>query len=154
MTFQIRDANTTDSATIAEYNSAMAVETEGHALDTTLIGPGVEGLFKDPANGRYWVAESDGQIVGQIMVTYEWSDWRNGRLWWIQSVYVHPEFRRKGVFSGLYRHVENLARNTDGVRGLRLYVENNNGNAQDTYLALGMHDAKYKVMQTIFEDES
>ncbi len=154
MTIAIRDANTADAETIAANNSAMAVETEGHSLPADIIGPGVGELLENAALGRYWVAEVDGKLVGQIMVTYEWSDWRNGNLWWIQSVYIHPDFRRTGIFSALYHHVESLARSVAGVRGLRLYVENNNKRAQDTYEALGMVDPNYKVMQAIFEDPS
>jgi GNAT superfamily N-acetyltransferase len=154
MTIEIRDACASDAEIIAANNSAMAVETEGHALAADIIGPGVSELLSNTANGRYWVAEIDGKLVGQIMVTYEWSDWRNGNIWWIQSVYVHADYRRKGVFSALYHYVEALARSAAGVRGLRLYVENNNKRAQKTYEALGMLDPNYKVMQAIFEDPS
>ena len=100
---------------------------------------------------RYWVAETDGRIVGQIMVTYEWSDWRNGMLWWIQSVYVHPDFRRAGVFSKLYQHVQSLARADAQVVGLRLYVEKDNERAKAIYNRLGMTMTNYQVMQTLFE---
>jgi ribosomal protein S18 acetylase RimI-like enzyme len=93
-------------------------------------------------------------VIGQIMVTYEWSDWRNGTMWWIQSVYVHPDHRRQGVFSALYHHVESLARARDNVCGLRLYVEEQNERAQATYLALGMNKPGYLVMQTVFRDDS
>lgn len=154
MTIEIRNANSADAETIAANNSAIAVETEGHSLETDIIGPGVRELLSNSASGRYWVAEIDGELVGQIMATYEWSDWRNGNLWWIQSVYVHPKFRRIGIFSALYHHVESLARSVVGVRGLRLYVENNNKRAQKTYEALGMVDPNYKVMQAIFDEPS
>lgn len=151
MNLDIRDARPADGETIASYNSKMAEETEGRPLPPELIGPGVDALLADPEKGRYWVAFSGGQLVGQIMVTYEWSDWRNGMLWWIQSVYVHPDFRRRGVYSALYRHVEALAKADGDVRGLRLYVENGNTRAQRTYEALGMVDPNYKVMEAIFE---
>jgi GNAT superfamily N-acetyltransferase len=98
MKFEIRDATPDDGETIASYNSMMAEETEGRPLAPDVIGPGVANLLNDVNNGRYWVAEADGEIIGQIMVTYEWSDWRNGRIWWIQSVFVHPDQRRTGVF--------------------------------------------------------
>jgi GNAT superfamily N-acetyltransferase len=150
--FQIRDAQLADSASIAQNNSLMAVETEGRPLNPDIIGPGVERLLKDAQKGRYWVAVDGDEIIGQIMVTYEWSDWRNGMLWWIQSVYVLPEFRRKGVFSALYRHVEKLALSAGDVRGLRLYVEHNNLQAQKTYAALGMVNPNYQVMEAIFGD--
>ena len=112
MTMHIRNADSDDASLIASFNSAMAEETEGRGLDASLINPGVAALLADSGKGRYWVAESDGRVVGQIMVTYEWSDWRNGTIWWIQSVYIHPDYRRQGVFSGLYRHVEGWHRAT------------------------------------------
>jgi len=150
MEFIVRDARPSDAATLAAYNSAMAEETEDRSLDPDIIGPGVANLLDDAGRGRYWVAQSGGRIVGQLMVTYEWSDWRNGSLWWIQSVYVHPDWRRKGVFSALYRHVESLARAEPDVVGLRLYVEEKNTRAQRTYEALGMVNPGYRVMETLF----
>ena len=152
MDFDIRDARLPDSTSIAHHNSLMAEETEGRPLLPEVVGPGVERLLRDPQKGRYWVAVAGAEVIGQIMVTYEWSDWRNGTLWWIQSVYVRPESRRQGVFSALYRHVELLARETDDVRGLRLYVEDNNVQAQKTYEALGMVNPHYRVMEAIFGD--
>ena len=110
-------------------------------------------MLADRSKGQYWVAEADGRVVGQIMVTYEWSDWRNGNVWWIQSVYVHGDYRRRGVFSALYRHVESLARQDSHVRGIRLYVEHENTRAQQTYQSLGMKMTDYRVMQTIFSGE-
>ena len=151
MNLNIRDANSGDQNCIADFNSQIAVETEGRELDQAIVGPGVERLLADSSMGRYWIAEKDGRIVGQIMVTYEWSDWRNGRLWWIQSVYVHADYRRQGVYTALYRHVESLARSEPDVTGLRLYVENDNKRAQRTYESLGMVDPGYKVMESIFE---
>lgn len=153
MELTVRDARPRDAAVLVTYNSAMARETEGKSLDPDRIGPGVAKLLADASRGRYWVAESDGTVVGQIMVTYEWSDWRNGNLWWIQSVYVHPDWRRKGVFSALYRHVESLAAAEPDVIGLRLYVEENNTRAQRTYAALGMVKPSYLVMEALFGDE-
>jgi GNAT superfamily N-acetyltransferase len=150
MDFTVRDARHEDAAIIASYNTAMAEETEGKALDPARIDPGVNAVFERPANGRYWVAEAEGRVIGQVMVTFEWSDWRNGRIWWLQSVYVHPEWRRKGVFTALYRHVESLASASPGVIGLRLYVENENVRAQQTYEALGMVKPGYLVMETLF----
>lgn len=150
MKFSLREARRGDANVIARHNAAMAEETEAKLLDPGIAGPGVEALFGDSSLGRYWVAETDGQVVGQLMVTYEWSDWRNGIIWWIQSVYVRPESRRQGVFSALYRHVESLAAAEPGVIGLRLYVENNNLRAQQTYEALGMVKPGYLVMETLF----
>ena len=153
MSLHIRDATPNDAATIAAFNTAMAIETEGRPLDPALINPGVERVLGDPDRGRYWVAESDGVIVGQLMVTYEWSDWRNGMLWWIQSVYIDDEYRRRGVFSTLYRHVERLARADSDCCGIRLYVERSNRRAQATYKALGMVNPGYEVMEVDFREE-
>ncbi|MGB5512348.1 MAG: GNAT family N-acetyltransferase [Woeseiaceae bacterium] len=147
----IRNAAMSDAAIIASNNSLMAEETEGRTLDPDIIGPGVAALLADVGKGRYWVAESAGRIVGQLMVTYEWSDWRNGTLWWIQSVYVAPDFRRQGVFSALYHHVESLAAAQPDVCGLRLYVEDNNHRAQRTYEALGMAKPGYVVMESMLD---
>ena len=152
MELTVRDARPDDAAVLVAYNSAMAEETEGKSLAAEKIGPGVANMLADQRRGRYWVAESDGTVVGQIMVTYEWSDWRNGNLWWIQSVYVHPEWRRKGVFSALYRHVESLAAAAPDAVGLRLYVEENNARAQRTYASLGMVKPNYLVMEALFEN--
>jgi len=153
MGISIRNAAMTDAATIASNNSLMAEETEGRTLHPDIIGPGVAALLADPGKGRYWVAETARQIVGQLMVTYEWSDWRNGTLWWIQSVYIAPDFRRQGVFSALYHHVESLAAAEPDVCGLRLYVEDNNHRAQRTYEALGMVKPSYVVMESMFEKQ-
>ncbi len=154
MEFAIREATLDDAPTIAGYNSAMPQETEGKTLDNAVIGAGVRGMLADPALGRYWVAECDGRIVGQLMVTYEWSDWRNGTIWWIQSVFVQPDWRRQGVFSALYRHVESLAAATPQVIGLRLYVEENNKRAQRTYEALGMVKPSYLVMEAMLDPDN
>ncbi len=150
MNLHVREALPDDAKTIADFNSQMARETEGRPLDPALIDPGVAAILADSNRGRYWVAEVDGKVVGQIMVTYEWSDWRNGQLWWIQSVYVHEDYRRKGVFSALYRHVESLARQDPEICGLRLYVEKGNKRAQETYLKLGMVLPGYQVMEADF----
>lgn len=152
MTIKIRDATPDDAPTVADFNTRLAAETESHTLDPDVITPGVAVLLSDATKGRYWVAEVDDNVVGQIMVTYEWSDWRNGMLWWIQSVYVHPDYRGKGVFSSLYRHVESLARENKDVCGIRLYVEANNARAQDVYSSLGMQRTTYQVMQALFPE--
>jgi len=145
----IREAKTSDQPLIAEFNSRLADETEGRKLDPDLIGPGVEAVLADATKGRYWLAIINGKIAGQIMVTYEWSDWRNGMLWWIQSVYVPAEFRRQGVFSALYQHVESLVKEDQNACGLRLYVENNNTRAQETYRNLAMVEPGYIVMESL-----
>jgi len=150
---RIRDARPSDAAVIAEFNVKMAMETENRPLDPGLINPGVAAVLADATKGRYWVAELDGEVIGQLMVTYEWSDWRNGAFWWIQSVYVRSDSRRNGVFSLLHRHVESIARATPDVCGLRLYVERDNQRAQKTYLALGMSAPGYQVMEVDFRKE-
>ncbi len=149
----IRDASPADAEIIADYNARLAVESEGMQLDPGLVGSGVRALLEDASKGRYWMAEADGRVIGQLMVTYEWSDWRNGMIWWIQSVYVHGDYRRTGVFSALYRHVEALARQDPEVCGIRLYVEHENERAQRTYEALGMKMTDYRVMQSMFTGE-
>jgi ribosomal protein S18 acetylase RimI-like enzyme len=150
MKFSIREALPDDAAIIAAYNSAMAHETEGKELDPARVGPGVAALLRDQSMGRYWVAEDHRELIAQMMVTYEWSDWRNGNIWWIQSVYVRPDRRRQGVFSSLYRHVKSLAEAAPGVIGLRLYVDADNLRAQRTYRALGMAKSDYLVMEELF----
>jgi len=152
MSISIRDAEPADAATIAEFNRLLAEESEDVTLDPPTVAAGVAALLGDPGLGRYWLAELDGEVVGQIMTTREWSDWRNGMLWWIQSVYVQPAVRGRGVFSALYRHVEGLARETPGICGLRLYVDNRNERARRVYEAMGMADGGYRVMEDIFED--
>jgi len=150
VTFSIREAVPQDAAVISNFNNQIAQETENRSLDPAIVDPGVATILSDASKGRYWVAEQDGAVIGQIMVTFEWSDWRNGTMWWIQSVFVHPQHRRRGVFSKLYRHVELLAQGEPDVCGLRLYVEEQNERAQATYLALGMNRPGYVVMQTVF----
>ena len=146
MDILVRNAEATDWAAIAEFNRALAAETEDKALDWDTLCSGVRRLLGDPAKGRYFVAESDGRIIGTTMITYEWSDWRDGWIWWIQSVYVHPDFRGCGAFKRLYRHVESLAAAED-VRAVSLYVLNSNTRARATYLALGMHESGYTVLE-------
>jgi len=146
MDILIRNAEKTDWATIAEFNRALAAETEDKALDWDILGTGVRRLLEDAGKGRYFIAEVDGRIVGTTMITYEWSDWRDGWIWWIQSVYVHPDFRGRGVFSRLYRHVESLAA-AEEVRAVRLYVLQSNQRARAAYLKLGMHESGYTVLE-------
>src|SRR5690606_6171719 len=148
--FIIRDARPADAATIVEFNVKMAMETEGRSLEPELLNPGVAAVLEDPGRGRYWVAEMNGQLVGQLMVTYEWSDWRNGVFWWIQSVFIRDDCRRKGIFSSLHRHVEALARSAGDVCGIRLYVERADRRAQKTYAALSMTSPGDQVMEIDF----
>jgi ribosomal protein S18 acetylase RimI-like enzyme len=150
----IRNARHGDVDTIAGFNARLAQETEDSTLEPGIVAAGVQAVVEDPARGRYWVAEVDGRIVGQIQITFEWSDWRNGMLWWIQSVYVHPDYRRRGIYSTLYRHVESLASRQPDVCGIRLYVDRENETAQQTYDALGMSMTDYRVMEKLFKGEN
>ena len=148
MTLRIRDANPDDLEFIARGNEAMALETEHMRLDPETVRLGVGQALRDPAHGRYFIAEDErGTPVGQLMVTYEWSDWRNGQFWWFQSVYVVPSARGRGVFGALYAHVDALARSTPGVIGLRLYVEGDNLRAQRSYARCGMAMRDYRIME-------
>jgi GNAT superfamily N-acetyltransferase len=145
----IRRARPGDAATIAAFNAALAKETEDVFLDPAVIGPGVAAVLSDPAKGLYWVGEVGGRIVGQTMVTFEWSDWRNGNLWWIQSVYVEPASRESGVFKALHARVVEEARAAKAV-GIRLYVFDGNVRAQKVYARLGMKDGHYRVIEQMF----
>ena len=118
-----------DAGVIADLNSRLAVETEQMNLDRNLARKGAEALTRDPSKGFYLVAEDEGRVIGQLMITREWSDWRNGTFWWIQSVYVRREYRGRGVYTGLHREVEKMARERGDIRGIRLYVEKDNETA-------------------------
>jgi GNAT superfamily N-acetyltransferase len=147
MPLTIRQAGPADAPVIVEFNCALAEESEGKTLDAATLEPGVNAVLADPLKGLYFLAEEDGRPVGQIALTYEWSDWRNGWFWWIQSVYVRKEARRKGVFRALYGHIEEKARRDPEVIGLRLYVEEKNESAQETYFKLGMERTGYFVLE-------
>jgi len=140
-----------DAPVIADFNLRLARETEDLRLEPLCVQQGVAALLSDPAKGLYYVAEVNGVIVGQLMITYEWSDWRNGNLWWIQSVYVKQEFRRQGVFRELFKYLEALARRLKDVRSLRLYMHADNSNARRSYENMGMHRTKYEVFELEFE---
>jgi len=149
-TTTIRPATRADLDALADYNAAMAHETEQKKLDRAVLARGIAAVFEDPRRGFYLVAERGGERAGALLVTYEWSDWRCGDWWWIQSVYVTPSMRRAGVFRAIYAEVERRARTTPGVVGLRLYVEWENQRAQETYVALGMSQAHYHMFQRSF----
>lgn len=168
----IRAASVDDVERLAAWAMAMALETEHKRLDPDTVRAGVRAVLDRPARGRYFIAErvasanrnsssanvrlnmdADGatrEAVGTLMLTHEWSDWRNGDWWWIQSVYVQPAARRSGVYRALYEHVRALALATPEVCGLRLYVERENANAQRTYESLGMRDAGYAMFEAEF----
>jgi len=146
---RIRLARPGDTQAIVDFNAAMALETEGKRLFPEVIGAGVRSLLRRPKAGFYLLAEKQAEIAGVLMITTEWSDWRNGAFWWIQSVYVRPEFRRQGVYRRLYQHVKRLAKNDRRVCGFRLYVERENRRAQATYRALGMAKTRYLVFEEL-----
>ena len=143
---KIREAGKTDIPILAQHNQALANETENIELSTKTILSGVSKAL-DREDCHYFVAEFNGEVAGQVMITYEWSDWRNGVMWWIQSVYVRPEYRNKGVFRALFTYIEQLARNRADVKALRLYVMQNNQSGKNTYKALGMRDSQYIVYE-------
>ena len=145
----IRRAAAQDAQALIDFNRAMALETERKELLPEVIGAGVRALLANPAAGFYLVAEADGQVIGALMLTMEWSDWRNGSFWWIQSVYVRPEYRRRGIYTRLYRHVQRLAAGDPGVCGFRLYVERENAAAQAVYRGLGMSETHYRVFEEL-----
>lgn len=146
----IREAGPEDAEFIVRGNASMALETEHLSLDPDRLRAGVHALFEDPSRGRYFIAERGARRAGQLMITYEWSDWRNGVFWWIQSVWVEPEHRGCGVFRALYSHVRGLALSTPGVCGLRLYVEKSNQRARRTYLRCGMRQTEYDLFEEDF----
>lgn len=148
----IRPATLADLPTLVEYNRRLAQETENITLSVELLTEGVRAALLDTSKGRYFVAEVDGQVVGQLMHTREWSDWRNGDLWWLQSVYVHADFRQQGVFRQLVEHLRAEAQATPGVVGLRLYMEQHNDRAAATYDRLGIRNAGYVVREQIWRN--
>lgn len=144
---QFRDAARTDAPAIVEFQLAMARETEDVALNRPTLTRGVDAVFDTPSLGRYYVAESGGEVIGSLLITYEWSDWRNGMVWWIQSVYVLPAFRGRGVYAGLYAHIKTIVEPDPAIRGIRLYVDNRNAAAQKVYARLGMEGEHYRVFE-------
>ena len=147
MPLTIRPATAKDVDPIVDFNYRLALETEAKTLDLNLLRSGVQALLADPAKGIYFLAEEDGAVRGQLGITTEWSDWRNGWFWWIQSVYVVAEHRGRGVFRRLYEHVAATARQEPNVIGLRLYVEEQNTAARQVYRRLGMEEGGYRVLE-------
>ena len=146
--FSIRQAVVDDGETITRFNAAMALESEGISLDRATLRSGVDAALMDETKAFYLIAEADGNPVGQLMVTTEWSDWRNGWIWWIQSVYVKPEARRQGVYRQLYERLTDMAGARGDIRGMRLYVMRENWVAKRTYEALGMSHSEYDLYET------
>jgi len=142
----IRKAIPVDTLPIIDFQLKMAWETEIKKLDNKTVTNGVNAVFADELLGQYYVAEADGNIVASLLITYEWSDWRNCNVWWFQSVYVLPEFRRQGIFRLMYTYIKQLAEEQD-IAGLRLYVETGNKRARKTYEALGMNSEHYSFYE-------
>ena len=146
----IRLAEPRDRDVIADFNARLAAETESKALDRQTVRAGVQALLDDPRKGRYFVACDGPRVVAQLMHTFEWSDWRNGDIWWLQSVYVHPDYRRRGLMRRLFERVLHEAETDPHVVGVRLYVEHGNHPAQAVYEHLGLREAGYHVMEKMF----
>ncbi len=143
----IRQANITDSASIVEFQLAMAMETEQLQLHEPTVIKGVAAVFADSSKGIYYVAETDGKVVGSLLTTFEWSDWRNGTVLWVQSVYVRPEFRKKSIFSRLYKHIQEKVVSDSNLRGIRLYADKTNTSAHGVYEHLGMTAEHYQMYE-------
>ncbi len=143
----IRRALAQDENELAEFNSSIARETEGVELIPEVIGAGVKAMIENPHMGFYLVVELDNGIQASLMVTTEWSDWRNGTIWWMQSVYVHPSYRKQGVFHEIFKHIETIAANTPSIQSLRLYVMKNNETGLKTYQSIGMSSSGYLVYE-------
>ncbi|OOM79486.1 GNAT family N-acetyltransferase [Clostridium sp. BL-8] len=144
---RIRKANIDDLEIIAKFNYNLAKETEDKELNLDIVTKGVKAILDDPAKGQYYVYEINNKVVGQIMHTYEWSDWRNGMFLWVQSVYVDAEYRRNGIFKELYAYVKNTCDKNEELAGIRLYVEKENHNAKATYKSLGMSECNYHMYE-------
>ena len=146
----VRRAEPRDADHIVRFQQSMAMETEGKTLDESLIGAGVEAVFSDSEKGFYLVAEVSGEVVGSLLITYEWSDWRNATFWWIQSVFVDAEHRRRGVYTAMHDYVMREAESSEDICGVRLYVERSNHIAQQTYKSLGMDHSHYDLYEIDF----
>ena len=144
---EVRPGQRADAIDIVNFQIWMAEETEDFELDRSTVEKGVAAVFDDPTKGAYWIAEADGKVAGCLLTVPEWSDWRNGTVLWIHSVYVIPEARRKGVFRALYEALRANVEASQDLRGLRLYVEHENERAQRTYEAMGMDGSHYKMFE-------
>ncbi len=148
--FWIRHAEEKDLDTLTQFNIELAKETEGKELSLKSISSGIQAILKNAEYGFYLVLEKNRKVVGCLMITTEWSDWRNGFFWWIQSVYVPPDFRRQGIFKALYQRIQTMAKDHPNVCGLRLYVDRENHKAQETYHRMGMEETNYVLYEEEF----
>jgi len=147
MTIQLKKANTSDIDLLVSFQYQLAEETENLVLDKNILKEGVINLLADDSKGTYWIAEIDGEKIGCVMIQHEWSDWRNGTVFWIHSVYVKVEYRKKGVFRSMYSFFQEMVKNDDNLKGLRLYVDKTNQNAIKTYAAMGMTREHYDLYE-------
>ena len=145
--FHVRPAVTNDSATIVDFQLEMAKETEGLALNNKVLSEGVMAVFNDPQKGRYFVAEKNGKVVASMMITREWSDWRNQWVYWLQSVFIVPELRGQGLFRKMYETIQQLVKEDKDVTGIRLYVDASNKKALEVYKAVGMDGEHYRTFE-------
>ena len=143
----IREAIREDAGAIVAFQIEMARETEELQLDADLVTKGVQHVFDDASKGIYYVAEKKGQVIASLLTTFEWSDWRNGTILWIQSVYVAPEFRGNGVYKKMYQHIQQLVEKDDQLKGIRLYVDQTNHRAQKVYRKLQMSAEHYQLFE-------
>ncbi len=146
-TIVVRNAREQDISALADFNVAMARETENKLLSAAKVKAGMRAVIRDPDHGFYLVAELRGQVAGSLLVTREWSDWRNGVFWWIQSVYVPPELRKRGIYRALYDAVKARAKSNPEVCGFRLYVAKGNRAAMSVYSRLGMSETEYRIFE-------
>ena len=147
----VRTATIDDAEIISDFQVAMALETESFTLDKNTVLKGVTAVFEEASKGQYFVASREDEVVGSLLITREWSDWRNQWVWWIQSVYIKPEYRGKKIFSTMYHKIKSLVINNDGVAGLRLYVDLSNQNARRIYEAIGMNGEHYQLFEWMKE---
>lgn len=146
-TVLVREGNSGDIPLIIGFQKAMALETEALHLEENILQKGVEAVFADANKGRYFVAALDGKVIASLMTTYEWSDWRNGWIWWIQSVYVIPSARGKGIYKRMYNFLQEKLKESPDVRGIRLYVDKSNRSANAVYEKLGMNGEHYSLFE-------
>lgn len=146
---KVRLAQPGDASTIVDFQLKMAMETENLALDFSTVEKGVQAVFHDDSKGKYHVVEDEGLVISSLLITYEWSDWRNGTILWLQSLYVLPSYRRQGIFKQMFHYLRDTIKKSESLKGLRLYVDKNNHLAQRVYEAMGMDSQHYQMYEWI-----